>query len=234
MKPPSRPIGKIVEDQVRRWELLDKTKKEELAPEMVITISRLPGCAGCAIARELADRLGFDLFNRELLDQVAESAHLSETIVKTLDEKVMPSMDEWINWLVLHRYLSGDFFKHLSRVLFSIAHHGRAVILGRGANFILPSKECLRVLLVAPRAMRIQSLSERMNISIEESKRKIIQVESDRKSFIQRYFHSEMTDPVHYDISLNTEDLGVEGTIEAIRMAWEAKRKVVSKGPAAA
>ena len=39
-----------------------------------------------------------------------------------------------------------------------------------------------------------------------------------------------MTDPAHYDIVLNTQDLGVIGAVEAVQLAWETKRKVLAGG----
>ncbi|MFA6028394.1 MAG: cytidylate kinase-like family protein [Elusimicrobiota bacterium] len=224
-------IEAILDEQIRRWALLSRARREgKQLPELAITLSRLPGCAGREIAVELARRLKFDLFDKEILQQVAESTHLSESVVKTLDEKVMPAMEEWVTSLFLQRYLSEDYFRHLSRVLLAIGKHGHAVILGRGAGFILPSRECLRVLLVAPQDVRVRSLAYRMKMPLEDAKRQIIHVESDRRAFIRRHFHTDMTDATHYDIVINTQDLGSEGTLEAVRLAWETKKKVLAAG----
>ncbi|MDD5656474.1 MAG: cytidylate kinase-like family protein, partial [Elusimicrobia bacterium] len=141
---PSRSIDHIIEEQVRRWEAGRRVRAEECRREPVIAISRLPGCGGRALAQELARRLKFDLFDKEILHQVAESSRLSEAILGTVDEKVLSGAEEWFESLLLERYLASDYLHYLFKVIMAIAAHGRAVILGRGAGFILRPECCLR------------------------------------------------------------------------------------------
>ncbi|MDD5630174.1 MAG: cytidylate kinase-like family protein, partial [Elusimicrobia bacterium] len=214
----------------KRWEASRLGPSAERRREPVISISRLPGCNGRVLAEELARKLKFDFFHRELLHQVAESAHLSEAILNTVDEKDLPAITEWIQSLFLERYLSGDYFRHLSKVLMAIAEHGRAVILGRGCGFILKPELCLRVLLVAPLEERVAVVARRDKLSREEARRKVVQTESERRAFIQRHFHAAMMDPVHYDLVLNTHGLGPEGTLALVEAAWKIKRAQVPAG----
>ncbi|MCX5795889.1 MAG: cytidylate kinase-like family protein [Elusimicrobia bacterium] len=223
-------IDKIIAEQVKRWEASRPGPAAERRREPVISISRLPGCNGRALAEELARKLKFDFFGRELLHQVAESAHLSETILNTVDEKDLPMITEWIQSLFLERYLTGDYFRHLSKVLMAIAEHGRAVILGRGAGFILKPELCLRVLLVAPLEERVAVVARRDKVSRDEAMRQVVHRESERRAFIQRHFHAQLLDPVHYDMVLNTAGLGQEGALAAIHAAWENKRKQAPAG----
>jgi cytidylate kinase len=220
-----RSINKLIEDQVRRWELSRRGRTTEHRCEPVISISRLPGCDGRGLGQELAKRLKFDFFDREVLRQVAESSHLSEAILKTVDEKALPMVEEWVESLFMERYLSGDYFRHLSKVLMAIAQHGRAVILGHGAGFILKPELCLRTLLVAPLEERVAALANRDSLRREEARRRVVQTESERRAFVRRHFHADLLDPVHYDLVLNTAALGSEGTLAAIQAAWEGKRK---------
>jgi len=225
-----RSIENLIEEQVRRWELSRRSREVERPREPVITVSRLPGCYGRTLAQELAQRLKFDFFDKEILHKVAESSHLSETILKTVDEKALPKVEEWIQSLFLERYLSGEYFHHLSKVLMAIAEHGRAVILGRGAGFILPPESCLRVLLVAPLDERVRAVASREGVPRDEAKRRVVHSESDRRAYIRRHFHADMLDPVHYDLVLNTAGLGREAALAAIQAAWEEKRKKAPAG----
>jgi cytidylate kinase len=177
------------------------------------------------LSKELARRLKFDFFDKEILHQVAESSRLSETILKSVEEKALPAVEEWIHSLFLERYLSGDYFRHLSKVLMAIAEHGRAVILGRGAGFLLKPGTCLRILLVAPLKDRILAVAGREGMPHDEAKRRVIQDESNRRAFIRRHFHADMLDPVHYDLVINTAGLHQEAAIAAIQAAWEGKWK---------
>ncbi|HAM36079.1 MAG TPA: hypothetical protein DEB40_11610 [Elusimicrobia bacterium] len=221
-----RSIEQLIEEQVRRWELSRRNRIEPCRHEPVITISRLPGCCGRALAEELARRLKFDLFDKEILQRVAQNAHLSESIVKTVDEKAVSAAEEWVRSLFMERYICGEYFHHLSRVFMAISAHGRAIILGRGAGCIIPPQCCLRVLLVAPLEERIRTVACRDGLSRDEAKRRVVLVESDRRAFIRRHFHMDMLDPIHYDLVLNTAGLGREPVLAAIQAAWRAKPQV--------
>ncbi|MBI5240221.1 MAG: cytidylate kinase-like family protein [Elusimicrobia bacterium] len=223
MHMPCRPIHRMIEDQVRRWEALGETHARSFMAQPVIAISRLPGCAGRAVAEELARLMGFALFDRELIDRVAERAHLSADEVCALDEKGRSMLEEFVDSLIRQRYAGEDYFRHLCRTVLAIAKRGRAVILGRGASFILPPRTCLRVLLVAPLPARVASLSRRLGLGPEEARRRILQVEADRRAFILKHFHRDLTDPTAYDLTLNTEEAGGTDTVDAIRLAWSMK-----------
>ena len=225
-----RSIEKIIEEQVRRWELSRRSAAVERRREPVITVSRLPGCYGRTLARELARRLKFDFFDKEILQKVAESSHLSEAILKTLDEKALPAIEEWVKSLVMNRYLSGEYLHHLSKVLLAIAEHGQAVILGRGAGWILKPESCLRVLLVAPLEERVRAVASREGMSREEARRRVVQDDSDRRAYIRRHFHADMLDAVHYDLVLNTSSLGHEAASAAIQAAYESRKKKAPAG----
>ena len=220
-----RSIDQIIEEQVRRWELSHRGAAGACRREPVITISRLSGCCARSVAEGFAQRLGFDVFHKEILHRVAESAHLSEAILKTVDEKTVSAVEEWVRSLFTERYLSGDYFHHLCKVLMAIAEHGHAVIIGRGASLIIPPTCCLRVLLVAPVEERIRVVAQRDGLSREEAKSRVTRTDSERRAYIRQHFHADMLDPVHYDLVVNTAGLGREGSMAAIEAAWKAKKE---------
>jgi cytidylate kinase len=219
-----RTVDKLIEQQVRRWEASLSRRPNELLPDPVIAVSRLPGCYGGSIAFELAHRLGFDFFDHEILHKVAQSAHLSDAILGTLDEKTLSRASEFVESLLLERYLCGDYFRHLSKVLMAIAAHGRAVILGRGASLILKPECCVRVLLVSPFNERVRAVAEHERVTCREAARRLICSESERRAFIQRHFHADMMDPTRYDLVVNLAGLGRETALTIIQSAWEGKR----------
>jgi cytidylate kinase len=213
----------MIEDQVRRWEALGETHARAFMSEPVIAVSRLPGCAGRSVCQELSRLMECELFDKELLGCIAERSHMSADEVRALDEKGRSFIEDLVESFICQRYAGEDYFRHLCRAVLAIAKRGRAVILGRGASFILPPKTCLRVLLVAPLPARIHSLSGRLGIGLEEARLRIARVEADRRAFVLRYFRLDLTDPTFYDFVLNTEELGVPETVDAIRMAWSMK-----------
>jgi hypothetical protein len=107
----------------------------------LVTVSREPGSGGKLIAQGIAERLDFDLFHQEVIHEMAQSAKVSTRVVESLDEKGLSMLEDWISAVVHRRHLWPDeYLQHLLKVVSTIGEHGRAVLVGRGANFILPKR----------------------------------------------------------------------------------------------
>lgn len=213
----NRSLQQIVEEQVQRWQLLRKRAPEARAMP-VITLSREPGSGGRLIAEALARELGFDIFHQEMIQQLAESAHIQHRLLETLDERGMNVLEEWISSLVNRQHLWPDqYLKHLMKLVGVIGKHGNAVIVGRGANFMLPPERCLRLRIMAPRRTRIDNTCRHHNVSRQEAERRIIRTESERRAFVRKYFNADIDDPINYDMVLNTETLDVNSAVRAVR-----------------
>jgi hypothetical protein len=124
-----------------------------LAFRPVIALSQLPGARGHELARRLCDDLGYALFDREIVHEIATRARVSDRVISSLDERHRSAWREPLAALLAaqplgaHRYLD-----HLFHVVREVGRHGAAVIVGRGAHLILGPGEALRVLVEAPRA----------------------------------------------------------------------------------
>ena len=216
----TRSIEALVDEQARRWQLVRANERREEQARPVVTVSRQHGAGGGDVARALARERGLDLFDREIIQQIAESAHLSERVVSSLDERDKELLADWLASLSSRSYLSPvEYRYHLSRVVGAVAHHGGAVILGRGAHLILGPGEALRVHVVAPLEARVRSVMQRESVSEREARRRIVAVEADRKAFLIKHFHADFSDVSAFDLVVNTSVLGVPGACEAIRSA---------------
>ncbi len=173
-------IDKFVKDQIKKWERLYPGKdKIEKARIPVITIHKEPGAGGNLLAQKLVERLDLDLFNRDIIKEIAESAKISASVIETLEKERLSGVEDFISSLVNKHYLyPGLYLEHLMKVVCTIAEHGRAVIVGRGANFILPPEKRFSVRMVAPLDVRIKNIARRFGVSADEAKRRIIQRES--------------------------------------------------------
>lgn len=217
----ARTVEALVEEQARRWQLF-RTERREEARRPVVTVSRQHGAGGDAVARTLAQELGLDVFDREIIQQIADSTHLSERVVSSLDDKAKELLTDWLSAIATRSYLSPlEYRYHLTRIVGAVAHHGGAVIVGRGAHLILGEGEALRVLVVAPLEVRVRSVMEREGLTERDARQRIVVVEADRKAFLMKHFHADFTDPTRFDLIVNTAALGVEGSCAAIRAAVE-------------
>jgi len=222
----------IVQEQIDKWQLACK-----LAPgghkafEPVITISRLPGCNTVDLVRKLAEKLSFDVFDKNLLELVAQNAKLSTSVMQSLDEREVTTTEELVRSLVDSQFYSADkFFHQLMLVIAAIARHGRSVIVGRGAGLMLPPAQSLRVSIIAPLDSRVDNVVAKYGVTPQEARKRVIQRESDRKAYIRKYFNADMTDPLRYDLTINLACQSLDGAVDTIITAWKAKQALLDSG----
>jgi cytidylate kinase len=217
MKTSRRSIDKIIEEQVLQWNRARAEKKNAPRGISVVTISRESGSRGAALAEKLAQELGFDLFHREVISEMAESAQISARIVETLDEKGLSVLEDSIAAMIRDRHLWPDqFLKHLMKVIGTIGKHGQAVIVGRGAQFILPPEDNLRVRVIAPMPKRIRNVAGESGVSEAEAQKLILRTDADRRSFSRKYFYADVSDPIHYDLVINTDRMDLGTAVKTI------------------
>lgn len=213
-------IPRIVEEQMQRWHIMQKEGVEEKEGVSIVTVSREAGSGGRIIAAKLAEKLDIDIFHQELINEIARSADVSEKLLETLDERGLSTLEDWISSLVYDRHLWPDeYLQHLMKVIGTIGKHGRAVVVGRGANFVLPSEKRFSVRIIAPQAWRIKNVSKEFDIALDEAKRRVLRTDSDRRAFIRKYFNADITDPTNYDLVINTATLNVDDAVNVIAAA---------------
>lgn len=217
MKTKARSIQQIIEEQMQRWQLMQSKKAIDKPAEFTITISREPGSGGRVVAQKLAEKLGFTVFHQEVLLEIAKRADVSEKLLATLDEKGLSVLEDCISALVYDRHLWPDeYLKHLMKVIGAIGKHGRAIIVGRGANFVVPPQYRLRLRIVAPQDVRIENVVRTYDVRAEDAKRHIIRTESDRRAFIRKYFNADIANPTNYDLVINTGSLEIDKAVDAV------------------
>ncbi len=213
-------IPRIIEEQVHRWQLTQKKEIPEKEGVSIVTLSREPGSGGRIIASRLAEKLNIDIFHQEVIHQIAKNADVSESLLETLDERGLNTLEHWIASLVHDRHLWPDrYMQHLMKVIGTIGNHGRAIVVGRGANFILPNDKRFAVRIVAPLAWRTENVAKEFDLSPEDAKRRVLRTDSDRKAFIRKYFNADIADPNNYDLTINTATLDLNDAVNVISAA---------------
>jgi cytidylate kinase len=126
-------------------------------------------------------------------------------------------IEDWVSAAISERHLWPDEVSRvLMRVIGTIGRHGKAIIVGRGANFVLPPENRFRVRIIAPLEMRVNHVAETYGVTKKEAKRRVLRTESDRRAFVRKYFHSDIGDPANYEMILNTGTLSFESAVAAI------------------
>jgi cytidylate kinase len=191
--------------QLRAWARCAKAQTPPQAGP-VIAITREPGCRGEAIARLLAKKFGLVLYDAEIVEQIAKDAHVSEQVVATLSGKVSSELNVWLDDLSGGSGLSArNYLKCLRSVLFTIATHGNAVILGRGANFLIPgARRTVGLCLVAPFETRVRHIMQTLSLSWKAASKHVARADKEQKRWVSRYGQADITDAAHYHLVINT------------------------------
>jgi len=217
-----RSESQLVDEQLTKWQSATAERKAVKAkPGPVITVSREPGTGGSEIARRLAEKLKMDLVGAQIIQKIAESAKMSAKVIESLDEKEVTRRDDWLSALFETRHLwTDDYLHHLTKVVGTFGRQGNMIIVGRGAQYILPPEDTFMLRFIAPMETKIQNVMRDSGSTREDAKKYIIKTDSDRRSYLRKYFNADVTDPSHYDMVLNTGKIGIDGTVETVATAF--------------
>ncbi|MGD2100288.1 MAG: cytidylate kinase-like family protein [Desulfobacterales bacterium] len=214
-------IYQFVKHQIRKWEIPpDEPDRKAQLRIQVITLSMQPGSGGSLVAQEVAKRLGFDYFHRDIIQGIAKSAKIRASVIDSLEKERLSGIEDFIASLYKDQYLyPGIYMDHLLKVINTIAEHGRAVIVGRGANFILPPEKRFGVRVIAPLQIRIQNIVRAYGVKEEEARQRVIRREARRGAFVRKSYDADIADPENYDLTLNTSRMSIESAAETVTAA---------------
>ena len=182
----------------------------------IITIEREYGCGGGDIAKLVANRLGWTLWDEKLTEEIARLAHCPKAVVEAREEKNDPlyyrlfksfmrgSYEGAINAPKLNLVDSETILRITRRVVEHAAEKGNCVIVGRGSQQFLKNRpDTLRIFLYAPKEDKVRRLRGRGK-SEKEAEELVDTVDRERADFIQKYFNAEWPDRPIYHGMLNT------------------------------
>jgi cytidylate kinase len=214
--------------RVTEWFLRERARREGREPQAggarkpqpVVTISRQFGAGGHTVAQKLVEVLGpeWQIWDRQIIDQIAENAQIRRDMVEALDERTQSWMDQFVkNLLGAHVMEPHGYRKHLVQVLLALGQQGHKIIVGRGANFVLRS--ALNVRLHAPIEFRAEAVMRLEGIGHDEAVKQIHRVDSDRAEFTCSLFGRDIDDPAGYDMVIQTNNIGYDACVAAIAAA---------------
>jgi cytidylate kinase len=231
-KTSSERMGDAVARARRHWQTFGKSEVAQVeapapaAPSFTIAISRQAGAGGSALARAVSEKLGWPIYDKELIEKIAEEMGLRTQLVQSVDERRGSWLEECLHSLTARRSVSeGAYVHYLSQVLLSLAAHGNCVIVGRGAAQILPEATTLRVRLVGPYEKRVAAIEERHDLGRVDAEREVKETDQRRRRFVMDHFHKDADDPALYDLVLNSGRLDLEDCTALIVHALERLKR---------
>lgn len=188
----------------RRLAAIHEDPASKSPQAFTITLERQAGTQGTSIAREVSRRLGWPMYDHELLEQIAQEMGVRTSLLESVDEKRVGWLEEsFEQFLEVPQVSENAYARHLVKCVLALGSHGECIIVGRGAAFILPAETTLRVRLVAPKKERLATLSRNLGLAGKEATRKLASIDRQRNDFVRSHFLADATDPASYDLLLN-------------------------------
>jgi cytidylate kinase len=212
---------RLSENQMRWRNVLHPVEQANTSPYRFVTVSRDEGTMGDEIAQALAQGQGWRLYDKEIVNYIANNNHVREDMVRQLDEKARGLMHNMILRMLRMPERSPfgyeEYHDSLLKTLAALAAHGEAVLVGRGANFALRWQECgLHVRITGSLEVRIQRLSKSWQVSPEIARRRVHEIDGDRRAFIRHHFKQDVNDQSFYNLVVNTDHLSTEQAVVSI------------------
>ncbi|MCQ2608491.1 MAG: cytidylate kinase-like family protein [Bacteroidales bacterium] len=191
--------------------------------KLIISIGRQFGSGGRVIGKALAQKLGIEYYDKELLLLAAKESGIASEFFEQKDEKSHTFFEQAIDFISTGHFfndsiLSGDrLFKIQSDAILKLAQEKSCVIVGRCSDYILrDNPNCVSIFLHSSDSDRAQRISKRLNISEEEAIEKMRNEDKKRANYYNFYSNKTWGESKTYDLSIDVSKIGEDQTIEII------------------
>lgn len=184
----------------------------------IITIERSYGSGGNEIGKKLAAKLGYKLYDRNILIEAAQNLDIPPMYIENLEESSSGSLI--FNLSKSYSKVSANekslpmaekLFAEEKRIIENAANEGGCVIVGRAAGYILKDREdCLRVFVHADKDKRIHRAMEKENMSQAQAEAAMKKFDKRRKGFYNSATKWEWGNPEYFELCLDSGKLGID------------------------
>jgi cytidylate kinase len=206
-----------------------------------VTFTVQVGSGGFAIARAVAEQLGYRYYDWEVTSQAAQLAGVSAEVVAASErmpgfiERVMrrlstvqalSSEDPVLEpppamvLSAIESLTSDDYRQFIERVVRELANAGDSVIVGHAAQAVLKDDPgVFRVLVAGTLPRRADRLALEQQTTVEQAASTVKQSDKDREDFFRRVYHMDWTDATSYDLCICTDNVSTAVATEAVTAA---------------
>ncbi|HKM31690.1 MAG: cytidylate kinase-like family protein [Bacteroidales bacterium] len=193
---------------------------------ITITLGRQLGSGGYTVGKMIASALGLSFFDKELLYYAAKESGLCEEVFENADEKTSTGISRILSaqnmfgltfFDPMNTPLSRDrIFNIQSEVIRKLADEQSCLFIGRCADYILRDNPNMRSFFIhAPLSVRVENVSKRQEIPLQEAEQFIAREEKKRASYYNYFTNKEWGKADSYHFTLDAGLLGLEGCAKA-------------------
>lgn len=201
----------------------------------VITIARSFGSGGKRIGMKLAEELGASCYENQILTMASDDSGINRELFAEVDEKLRGSYivnrlkglpSAYIIEPDEKKFVSDvNLFNYQAKIIRELSATETCVIIGKCADYILrDAKNVATVFVTAPKDFCVRTVKEQLFVSEADAERMVAKTDKYRGDYYKYYSGGkEWNDPANYDLCLNSERLGDDGVIAAIKNLVEIK-----------
>lgn len=197
--------------------------------KFIVTFARGFGTGGKAIASQLAKDLGIHCYENRILTLASQLSGLPENVFQEVNEKMRETGDftSFLRGLPRskhyitrnEKFVSDDrLFEYQSQIIRELAEKESCVIVGKCADYVLRDKpNVVNIYIEAPRVFCVNRTIANMGVTEAVANATIERTDRFRADYYKYYTHGNYwTNPVNYDLTLNSERVGIENCVKTI------------------
>lgn len=226
MSGPSTHVDHLIDRQVRLWSLrqemvqVTRTVGQATRPRLPgpwITLSRQIGSRGTELAEELSRRLGWQVFDKQILSAISRRDPARERFLSRLDEHAVGALEDYLNQLFVRDSMSHfDYIREVMRIVCMVGRQGKVILVGRGANWLLDPRFGVRVRVVAPLEQRASRVAKREGMDLPSARRWVQAQDHETARFMRQTHHQNVENPLGYDLVLNLAKIDPPSAVDAV------------------
>jgi cytidylate kinase len=219
-------VAEAAERQMRRQVIVEQVAQriseslrhpQQMCQHHFVAISREAGTGGAEVASRVGQALGWKVLDRNLLEQMAARSGVPLDLLEIVDDGYPGWFFEaFACWFDRRLVTQSRYLIYLKTVLRETLKQENVVIVGRGAQFLLPRECGLAVRLIAPEPYRIEQMRARHGLSYYEARQMVRRLDAERRRFLKLAFGEDSDNPYIYDMILNVEKTGIDGAAKLV------------------
>lgn len=202
----------------------------------VVTFARGFGTGGKEIASKLAKDLGIHCYENRILTLASQMSGLDEQLFQEVNEKIrttggfsnfMRGLPRATHYIARNeKFVSDDtLFEYQRKIIENLADTESCVIVGKCADWVLRGRDnVVSVYIEAPRDFCVKRTIEHMGVTDKVAHATITHTDKYRADYYSYYTHgNKWTNPINYDMTLNSEKVGIDGCVEMVKYYLKIK-----------
>lgn len=196
----------------------------------VITVGREFGSGGREFARTLAEILGFEFYDKEIIAEIAKKTSLSVNYVKEIVERAPHQLFPVTTGNAFAYYSNPAIankqaiFTEQTNVLREMAEKSSCVIVGRCADYVLKDYKPFKIFVYADEESKLKRCLQRENPEItnpQKIKKQIKKIDKNRASYYSFYTGEKWGYKLNYDLCINTSSVDICSLAKTVAKLFE-------------